>query len=49
MTPALAAELAALFADSTVTIVDGAGHRPQHDQPRVVADLLLERAGLSVR
>jgi pimeloyl-ACP methyl ester carboxylesterase len=40
--PALAAELAGLFVNSTLHVVEQAGHYPQYDQPETVAALLTE-------
>jgi pimeloyl-ACP methyl ester carboxylesterase len=40
LTPTLAAELASLFSGATIDIISGAGHYPQEDQPKAVADLL---------
>jgi haloalkane dehalogenase len=40
LTPALAAEIAALFPDASVHLVPDVGHYPQHDRPEVVAELL---------
>jgi pimeloyl-ACP methyl ester carboxylesterase len=38
--PALAAEIAGLFAESTLHVVERAGHYPQYDRPETVAALL---------
>jgi pimeloyl-ACP methyl ester carboxylesterase len=38
--PALAAEIAGLFAESTLHVVEQAGHYPQYDRPETVAALL---------
>jgi haloalkane dehalogenase len=40
LNPSLAREIARLFAEPSLHIVPDASHWPQHDQPRVVADLL---------
>jgi haloalkane dehalogenase len=40
LTPTLGAEIAGLFTDPTVHMVQHAAHWPQHDQPEVVAELL---------
>jgi haloalkane dehalogenase len=41
LNPALAAEIAALFKDAPLHLVQNASHWPQHDQPEVVAKLLM--------
>jgi pimeloyl-ACP methyl ester carboxylesterase len=38
--PALAAEIAGLFAESTLHVIEQAGHYPQYDRPETVAALL---------
>ena len=38
--PSLAGEIAGLFTDPSLHLVPDASHWPQHDQPRVVADLV---------
>jgi haloalkane dehalogenase len=43
LTPTLGAEIAGLFTDPTVHMVQDAAHWPQHDQPEVVAELLKQR------
>ena len=40
--PALAAEMAGLFANSTLHLVEQAGHYPQYDRPETVAALLTQ-------
>ncbi len=40
LTPTLGAEIAELFTDVAVHVVQDAAHWPQHDQPEVVAELL---------
>jgi haloalkane dehalogenase len=40
LTATLGAEIAALFTEPSVHVVQDAGHWPQHDQPEVVAELL---------
>ncbi len=40
--PSLAGEIAGLFTDPSLHLVPGASHWPQHDQPRVVADLVAD-------
>ncbi len=40
LSPTLGAEIAGLFRDPSVHVVQDAGHWPQHDQPGVVAELL---------
>jgi haloalkane dehalogenase len=40
--PALAAEIAGLFANSTLHVVEQAGHYPQYDRPETVAALLTQ-------
>jgi haloalkane dehalogenase len=42
LSPSLAAEIAGLFTDPSLHVVPGASHWPQHDQPRVVADLVAD-------
>jgi haloalkane dehalogenase len=42
--PALAAEMADLFANSTLHVVEQAGHYPQYDQPGTVAAFLTQTA-----
>jgi haloalkane dehalogenase len=42
--PALAAEIAGLFANSTLHLVEQAGHYPQYDRPEAVAPLLTQTA-----
>lgn len=39
--PALAAEIAGLFAESTLHVIEQAGHYPQYDRPETVAALLI--------
>jgi haloalkane dehalogenase len=41
LNPSLAAEIAALFKDAPLHLVQNASHWPQHDQPEVVANLLM--------
>jgi pimeloyl-ACP methyl ester carboxylesterase len=43
LTPALGAEIADLFADASVDVVQDAGHWPRRDQPEGVAELLKQR------
>jgi len=40
LSPTLGAEIAGLFPDPSVHVVQNAAHWPQHDQPEVVAELL---------
>ena len=40
LNPSLAAEIAGLFQDPSVHLVQDASHWPQNDQPEVVADFL---------
>jgi haloalkane dehalogenase len=40
--PALAAEIAGLFAKSTLHVVEQAGHYPQYDRPETVAAVLTQ-------
>jgi pimeloyl-ACP methyl ester carboxylesterase len=50
--PALAAEMAGLFANSTLHLVEQAGHYPQYDRPETVAAFLTHAArdaGRSIR
>jgi pimeloyl-ACP methyl ester carboxylesterase len=42
--PALAAEMAGLFANSTLHLVEQAGHYPQYDRPATVAAVLTHAA-----
>jgi haloalkane dehalogenase len=42
LSPCLAGEIAGLFTDPSLHLVPGASHWPQHDQPRVVADLMAD-------
>jgi haloalkane dehalogenase len=42
--PALAAEIAGLFTNSTLHVVERAGHYPQYDQPETVAAFLTQTA-----
>ena len=44
LNPSLAGEIAGLFPESSLHIVPGASHWPQHDQPQVLADLLTDIA-----
>jgi len=41
LNPSLAAEIAALFKDASFHLVQNASHWPQHDQPEVLAKLLM--------
>ncbi len=41
LTPSLGAEIARLFGNLSLHIVEDAAHWPQHDQPEVVAELLM--------
>jgi len=43
LSPTLGAEIARLFRDPSVHVVQDAAHWPQHDQPEVVAELLQRR------
>ena len=43
LTPTLGAEIAGLFRDPSLHMVQGAAHWPQHDQPEVVAELVKRR------
>jgi haloalkane dehalogenase len=45
LSASLAYEIAGLFTDPSVHVVQDAAHWPQHDQPQVVADLLADIAG----
>jgi pimeloyl-ACP methyl ester carboxylesterase len=42
LNPSLAAEIAALFENPSLHIIDDARHRPQYDRPDVLADLLTQ-------
>ncbi len=47
LNPSLAAEIAALFKDASLHLVQHASHWPQHDQPEVVAKLLMRSENAS--
>jgi|SRR5579884_435639 len=40
LTPALAQEIASLFSDASLALIEGAGHYPQHDEAERVAELI---------
>ena len=42
LSPSLAGEIAGLFSDPSLHLVPDASHWPQHDQPRVVADVVAD-------
>ena len=44
LNPCLAREIAGLFTERSLHVVPGASHWPQHDQPQVLADLLIDAA-----
>jgi haloalkane dehalogenase len=44
LNPSLSREIAGLFTDPSVHLIQDASHWPQHDQPQVVADLLADIA-----
>jgi pimeloyl-ACP methyl ester carboxylesterase len=44
LNPSLAAEIAGLFKDPSLHLVEDASHWPQYDQPEVVAELLKRSA-----
>jgi haloalkane dehalogenase len=45
LNPSLAAEIAALFREPSVHVVQHASHWPQHDQPEAVAEILTRAMG----
>jgi pimeloyl-ACP methyl ester carboxylesterase len=49
LNPSLGAEIAALFKDAAFHLVQNASHWPQHDQPEVVAKLLMRTEKVSER